>query len=239
MYCVYKHTCPNGKVYIGITSNYARRCVPSNYKHNIRWTNAINKYGWDNIQHEILFTNLTKEEACQKEIELIAEYNSTDSRFGYNVNLGGNIPFSYGKHLSDDHKANISKANTGKTPTDISKEKNRQAHLGKKLSEEHKQKIREAHIGKHVGVNNCNYGKDPWNKGKKIVLTPDQFIKVSKAHTKVMTLYQYTLEGELLNTFSTYAEAERITGVPKRSIINNACGHQKSTHGFIFTQNKI
>ena len=90
MYVVYKHTCPNGKVYIGITSNYSHRCCPSNYKHNIRWQNAINKYGWDNIKHEILFRNLTKEEACKKEIELIAYYDSTNPKFGYNVNLGGN-----------------------------------------------------------------------------------------------------------------------------------------------------
>jgi group I intron endonuclease len=239
MYVVYKHTCPNGKVYIGITSDYARRCVPSNYKHNIRWTRAINKYGWDIIKHEILFENLTKEEACQKEIELIALHKSTDAMFGYNVNLGGNIPFNYGRHLSEEHKQNIAKANTGKTPTAEAIEKNRQAHLGKKLSEEHKQKISAAHKGKHTGPSNCTYGKDPWNKGKKIILTPEQFVKASKAHTKVMTLYQYTLGGELLNTFSTYEEAERITGIPKRSITNNACGHQKSAYGFIFTKEKL
>ena len=239
MYIVYKHTCPNGKVYIGITSNYARRCVPSNYKHNIRWTRAINKYGWKDIKHEILFENLTKEEACQKEIELIALHKSTDQRFGYNVNLGGNIPFSYGKHLSKTHKQNIARANTGKVPTEAAREKNRQAHLGKSHTEETRQKMILAHKGKHTGANNGMYGKNPWNKGKKIALTPEQFDKVSKAHTKIMILYQYTLEGELLNTFSTYEEATRATGVPKRSIANNVCGHQKSAYGFIFTKERL
>ena len=239
MYCVYKHTCPNGKIYIGITSNYSHRCCPSNYKHNIRWTNAINKYGWDNIKHEILLEHLTKEEACQKEIELIALYKSTEPKFGYNVNLGGNIPFNYGRHLSEEHKKNIAIANTGKVPTEEAKEKNRSKHLGLKHSEETKTKMSTAHKGKHTGKDNGMYGKDPWNKGKKIILTPEQFDKVSKAHTKVMTLYQYNLGGELLNTFSTYEEAERITGIPKRSITNNACGHQKSAYGFIFTKEKL
>ena len=239
MYCVYKHTCPNGKVYIGITSNYARRCVPGNYRHNIRWTRAINKYGWDAIKHEILFENLTKEEACQKEIELIDLYNSLDPNFGYNINLGGNIPFSYGKHLSETHKRNLSIANTGKTHTDETKEKLRQAKLGKALSEEHKRKISEAHAGKHTGANNCMYGKDPWNKGKKIVLTKEQFERASRAHTKTMTLYQYDLDYNLINTFTTYKEAAEATGIPVRRITNNACGHQKSAYGFIFTKEKF
>ena len=73
-YCVYKHIFPNNKVYIGVT------CRKPEY----RWDNgngytntqrkiynAIQKYGWENVKHEILFENLTKEEAEQKEIELI------------------------------------------------------------------------------------------------------------------------------------------------------------------------
>ncbi len=234
MYVVYKHTCPNGKVYIGISSNYSRRCVPGNYRHNIRWTNAINKYGWDNIKHEILFENLTKEEACQKEIELIAKYNSTDIRFGYNINLGGNIPFSYGKHLTEEHKQNLSKANKGRKASAEAVEKNRLGHLGKQHSEETKSKMSKAHLGKHTGENNGMYGKDPWNKGKKITLTQEQFDKASKAHTKIMTLYQYDLDFNLINTFTTYKEASEATGIPVRSITNNACGYQKSAYGYIF-----
>jgi len=239
MFVVYKHTCPNGKVYIGISSNYKRRWTPSAYKNNIRWFRAINKYGWENITHEILFENLTKDEACKKEIELIAEYKSTNPKFGYNVNLGGNIPYVYGKHLSEEAKQKLSKANRGRKMPPEAVEKNRQAHLGKKLSDEHKQKISEAHKGKHTGPNNCTYGKDPWNKGKKIILTEEQFEKVSKAHTKVMTLYQYDLDFNLVNTFTTYKEAAEATGIPVRSITNNACGHQKSAYGFIFTKEKI
>ena len=96
-FMVYKHTFPNGKVYIGITSKN---------KPNQRWEggtgyskehqsvmyNAIQKYGWENIQHEILFTNLSKEEAIKKEIELIKEYHSyihDPLCNGYNMTMGG------------------------------------------------------------------------------------------------------------------------------------------------------
>ena len=58
-YVVYKHVSPSGKLYIGITSqkpelrwNYGR-----NYKENPYFYNAIQKYGWDSFQHEILYDN--------------------------------------------------------------------------------------------------------------------------------------------------------------------------------------
>lgn len=111
-YTVYKHTAPNGKVYIGITGcDVLRRWQGGrNYKNNKHFDNAINKYGWDNIKHEILFFNLTKEEAEQKEIELIAYYKSNRNEYGYNIENGGNAT---GK-LSEETKAKISAANKGK-----------------------------------------------------------------------------------------------------------------------------
>lgn len=64
-YCVYKHTTPNGKVYIGITRrNPITRWQNGNgYKRNKHFMGAILKYGWDNIKHEILFSGLTEQEA--------------------------------------------------------------------------------------------------------------------------------------------------------------------------------
>ena len=81
MYIVYMHTCPNGKKYIGITSQSPERRWQKGkgyaYGSNPYFYNAIEKYGWDNIEHTILFRNLTKEEAEQKEIELIKEHKTS------------------------------------------------------------------------------------------------------------------------------------------------------------------
>ena len=51
------HICPNKKVYIGITSKNVntRWQNGKGYPNNPYFTNAILKYGWDNIQHIILF----------------------------------------------------------------------------------------------------------------------------------------------------------------------------------------
>ena len=70
MYTVYKHTTPSGKIYIGITSNDPKYRWKNGYGYmnNKYFFNAIKKYGWNNISHEILFTGLSEEEAYSKEI---------------------------------------------------------------------------------------------------------------------------------------------------------------------------
>jgi hypothetical protein len=90
---VYMHTSPNGKRYIGITCQEdSKRRWGSNgcgYKDNEYFWKAIKKYGWDNFQHEILFEGLTEVESKQKEIELIAFYDTTNKSNGYNITPGG------------------------------------------------------------------------------------------------------------------------------------------------------
>lgn len=103
-YCVYKHTSPSNKVYIGITINPKHRWEMGGkrYIKNDHFTRAIKKYGWDNFKHEILFENLTIEQAKQKEISLIAFYDSTNPTKGYNISLGGDI-------MSESSKKKLSK----------------------------------------------------------------------------------------------------------------------------------
>lgn len=90
---VYMHTSPNGKRYIGITrqENPERRWGSNGcgYIDNKHFWRAIQKHGWNNFLHEVLFEGLTKEEAEEKEKELIAYYDSTDQTKGYNVTAGG------------------------------------------------------------------------------------------------------------------------------------------------------
>ena len=90
-YTVYKHTSPSNKVYIGITNRKLeyRWKNGNGYRNNKHFTNAINKYGWDNIKHEILFEKLTEYEAKIMEQMYIALYDSSNPKNGYNKTLGG------------------------------------------------------------------------------------------------------------------------------------------------------
>ena len=38
-----------------------------------------------------MFENLTKEQACAKEIALIKLFNTTDTKFGFNITIGGEM----------------------------------------------------------------------------------------------------------------------------------------------------
>lgn len=90
-WCVYKHTSPSGKVYIGIT-HYAdptkRWGKNGNYysKRSVFYK-AIKKYGQDNIIHEILYSNLSESKAKKLEVKLIAFYKKQG--ISYNMTIGG------------------------------------------------------------------------------------------------------------------------------------------------------
>ena len=93
-YYVYKHTSPTGKIYIGITQQHPtkRWGGGANQDYNTHFYNAIKKYGWDSFTHEVLFEGLSREEALEKEKELIQQYDSSNRNKGYNISPGGAAP---------------------------------------------------------------------------------------------------------------------------------------------------
>ena len=151
-YTVYMHLFPNNKKYIGITSKKPKQRWESGtgYITQKLMNKAIQKYKWENIKHKILYENLTKEEAEQKEIELIKKYKTNNPKYGYNVENGGN---SIGKH-SKETRLKISIANKGKKNPKVSKvNKGNKYCLGRIMSEESKNKISNANKGKHMSPN--------------------------------------------------------------------------------------
>lgn len=93
-YTVYMHQNKiNGKKYIGITGDIPEKRWRNGkgYDKNPYFDHAIQKYGWDNFEHIILYEGLTKEEAENLEIETIAKYDTTNSEKGYNLQHGGNV----------------------------------------------------------------------------------------------------------------------------------------------------
>ena len=88
-YSVYRLTSPEGKTYVGMTSRLPKNRWRSGYRHNPFMMETIAKYGWPNIVKNIEATGLSKEEAERLEARLVDEYQSTDRRYGYNINRGG------------------------------------------------------------------------------------------------------------------------------------------------------
>lgn len=95
-YTVYIHKNKiNGKVYVGVTSLKPEHRWEKNgtgYENNKYFSNSISKYGWDDgFEHIIVAVGLTKEQACKMEIDLIAKYDSTNPKKGYNISPGGSL----------------------------------------------------------------------------------------------------------------------------------------------------
>lgn len=149
-YCVYMHTVPDGRVYIGMTkygeNPYKRWKNGTAYLDNLEFTKAIKHYGWDNISHEIIANGLTVTQAEKIEIETIRKHNACNSLYGFNRESGGLSAFT--QHPEAKMLSSIS--HTGKKHTIETKEKIRQWHLGTTLSDETKQKISRKATGRHL-----------------------------------------------------------------------------------------
>lgn len=147
-YTVYMHIAPNDKKYIGVTrTTLGKRWDRGRgYCYNEHFSYAIKKYGWDNIKHAILYMKLTREEAEQKEIELIKRFKTTDRRYGYNIEGGGNLR----KEVSAETREKLRQRATGVIPSVATREKMSASHsgikchfYGIKVSDEHKKKLSE------------------------------------------------------------------------------------------------
>lgn len=90
MYSIYKHTCPNGKIYIGITNQEPEKrwCNGFGYQRNTRFFRDIVAYGWNNFLHEVIAQVETQAEATRIEKILIVSHKTTNPEYGYNIQGG-------------------------------------------------------------------------------------------------------------------------------------------------------
>lgn len=117
---IYKATTPSQTVYIGQTCNFQQRkryhknssFNINSIGYNFSFHKAIRKYGWNNIQWEILLDEIPECLLNDLEIEYIKEYDSFKN--GYNDTIGGdgvgsgqNHP-AYGKKRSEETKRKLS-----------------------------------------------------------------------------------------------------------------------------------
>ena len=238
MYCAYKHTCPNRKVYIGITCQKPERRWNNGYGylHNKHFYSAIKKYGWENIRHEIIYENLTQKEAFKKEIELISKYQSNNSKYGYNKSIGGDKN-NYGRitsietknkisktlmghYVSDETRLKMSVADKGRTSSrkgkhlnEATKEKLRQANLGKKHTEETLLKMSYKHKKENLNIETY----------KKMCLANK---KISKKRSKKVICIEKNIIYESIN------EAQRQLNA--KNIYKVLSGERKTANGYHF-----
>lgn len=216
-WCVYIHINKiNNKVYIGITSRPPENRWGKEGNHYTKnnqpvFYNAIQKYGWDGFEHNILAENLTETEAKQMEIELIALYKSNCRRyknpeFGYNMTDGGD-------------------GSNGRACTEETKRKISAKAKGRVVSDELKQKFSEIYSDN----GNPFYGRKHTEETKKYL-----------SELRSIPVIQFNLFGEYIQEFSSGRMASNATGVDETTI-NDCClrkPHCKSGGGFLWMYKK-
>lgn len=79
-YVIYLHVCPDNTAYCGITDCIELRNIQhASGSHSEKFRNAINLFGWPNIQHSIVARNLPKKTALALEMAFIAHFAKTYS----------------------------------------------------------------------------------------------------------------------------------------------------------------
>ena len=238
-YTIYKHVSPNGKIYIGITSllpelRYGKN--GENYRQCSLFYRAICKYGWDNFQHYIIKTKISKAEAERLEVELISECKSSDRKYGYNIMYGGGVNGGHSQETRD----KISKGLTGDKNPFYGKKHNQKTmeiiiakNTGKKRSDEIKQSM----SIRNSGVGNPNYGKHASEKTKSIwreqrkgrTLTDEwkKNISENSASSKIVICV------ETMEVFASCVKAASAKGIKTPRNIGDVClGKHKSCGGY-------
>lgn len=233
---IYRYESPSGKSYIGQTTNEQKRkfqhkqCAynEKSKSYNHKFHIAIRKYGFDSFKYEILFTVFCNslEELIQtlnqKEIYYIGLYDSYNN--GYNMTIGGNqlrgeYHPSYGTHLSEEHKEKL-KNSTRKMVSQYDLDGNyiatyKSAADGQRATGCDSSQIIAICKGKAFTSKGFQwrYGDSIENIGKPNVPRSKGGIgKFGKLNAKSKEIYQYSLQGELINIWEGALCAERKAG---------------------------
>ena len=156
---VYRHIRldKNEPFYIGIggeTDGKYKRAYQSRSRNNI-WKNIVNKTEY---KVEILFDDLTWEEACQKEIELIALYGRKDLNKGTLSNLTDGGDGTLGIIQSEETKRKKSEFMKGEKNPFFGKTHDENAL--KKMSEGQKRLYENGYVNANKGVQMSNEQKE-------------------------------------------------------------------------------
>ncbi len=201
----------NVPFYVGIGKsdlNFTR--AYSTKSRNTHWTNIINLCEY---KVDIILTDLTWDEAAQKEIEFIKLYGK--------VSQGGTL-------------CNISDGGNGGYLGEEINQKRRKSLIGHIVNQETKDKIRNKAIGRKVSVETKAKMSETHRKNK-----TGSWIKV-KGHEngRAFKVYQYSLDGEFIKEWDCAKYAIDFYNFPRAAITECIKGRLQSYGGYIWKKEK-
>lgn len=233
-YTVYMHIFPNKKTYIGITKTDVRERWGTDgvgYSGQSLMNRAINKYGWENVEHIIIAERLTKKEACQLEIDMIKYWNTTDANDGYNVTSGGEYGYTFNEQSIEANRIR----NTGENSW----------HYGKTDSEETCKRRSDSlknfwakNKGRFNGDKNPNYGNKWCDESRKRLsefrkswkIPEEQRMKLIEQNAKSKPVLQFDENMNYISKFISHNEVVRKLGIS--NVYLSTKNHNRKVNGF-------
>ena len=213
----------NEPFYIGIgTSKYYSRAYRK--KRNNLWNKIVDK---SDYEVEILFDNLTWEEACEKEKEFIKLYGRINLNNGCLSNLTDGGEGTVNFLISDEHRKIVSEANKKRVFTEEDRKKISIRHTGRKHCLETKNKISNSlknsdKVKAAAKINAEKYKGFKHSQKTKELLMNKNGIKI----------IQETLDGEFIKEWYSASQVERELGFLQSGISRCCNGDAKQSKGF-------
>ena len=198
---IYKYTNKlNGKIYIGQTVRTLEERLKEHMRKNKTIIDkALNKYGIDNFEIEILCKCNDVNELNEKEIYYIKLYNSLIPN-GYNQCYGGGNTMGYhhkdiSKQKMSEHKkgkkTGVNNPFYGKTHSEETKKRFSEQRKGRKLSQEWRDNIGKSQFKKVLCVENNTIYESIKDCGEKLGIEPTHITRVCKGKGKTAKGYSF------------------------------------------------
>ena len=233
---IYKITSPNGKVYIGQTTNFTKR---KNYYKNgakpyqVRIYNSLQKHGYDahciKFIEECLVEKLNEKERYWQDFYEVIGENGLNCRLTETNDKSG--------FLSEESKTKMSEARKGRIFDQNWIDKLRIAATNKKHTIETRLKMSESAKGKKKSLEHI--AKLPQNqkgyKGKK--RSEKTKLKQSLNSGMARKVYQYSKDNQFIKEWRNVSEAERALNI--NNVSGVALGKLKTCGGFKWRYDKL
>lgn len=221
---IYCYTSPSGKKYIGKTKTTLKTRAEHNqrgYKGCKAFYNAIQKYGWDNFEVEIL-EEVPIDILTLVETQYILKFDTTNPKKGYN------IVTDYHDFLSVLNRIPIYQydAFTGVFIAQFENIAEAERTLG----------VYRGSIQRVLNILNRTVKQSVWLTEKKEQILPvkNNIQPLSKK------IYQYDIKtGEFLRDFSSIREASKITGFDRKTISDQVALKSKKNNKYLFRGFKV
>lgn len=232
MWCVYTHTSPSGKVYVGISSNLKIRWSNKGYRYttyNSIFKRVILKYGWDNIKHDVILSNVSKEEACYTERYLIKWYKLHN--LSYNITDGGEG--TLGRRCSEETKLKMRASAKGWSRRAIEA-----SILSRKNSDYYKKGLSKAHEvwrgSHHSDVTKKKLSDKAKGRDMSKVIEASRNSTFDRGKGKRKGVLQCDLNNNIINEFPSITEATKFLNKSSHSIANCLACRTKTAFGYMW-----